>query len=513
MRAYRRVMFVVTVASLIAASAAAAEPEEKLESENAELKAELKVLRSQLGDANRRLDALESRLGVAPSTIRSEMAGEAGRGSPGAATEPGTAASSGSTGLAQLGQSGPALPVQSPPIMGAPASLAAPKPETWSPTQPLTLFSSPRAYMNISFDALIDSGWSTTPNVMSLQVGDHDPNQRGFSLPNEEIFLDGAVDPYFTGAANLVYKLDENNETAVELEEAYLTTSSLPWNLQVKVGQFFTEFGRLNQQHPHAWDFVDQPLVNNRMFGPDGLRNPGARVSWLLPTSFYSELLVTVMDPQGETAFSFLNTEEELFGRPPVERNVRNIGDLLYVPRYVASLDLTESQTIVAGVSAAFGPNSSGSTLRTEIYGGDLYWKWKPAWQSGGFPFVSWQTEAMGRRYEAGAATTGEAPDLVQLPGENLYDWGFYSQILYGFTPRWVAGIRGEWVSGDRGAFRPDENRSDRFRISPDLTFYPTEFSKIRLQYNFDHGQQVGTQSSVWLQTEFLLGSHAAHKF
>ena len=386
--------------------------------------------------------------------------------------------------------------------------------EPWSPTQPITLLSGARGYLNLSFDALMDFGWSTTPDVTAIERGDHDPLQRGFTLPNEEIFLDGAVDPYFKGVADIVFKLDQDNATEVELEEVYLTTSSLPWNLQAKAGQFFSEFGRINQQHPHAWDFVDQPLVIGRMFGPEGLRNPGARLSWLVPTPFYSELFLTAQNSHGDTAFSFRNTEDALFGRTPVDRPVRNPGDLLYVPRYVASYDLTDSQTIVAGVSGAFGPNASATDTRTQIYGADLYWKWKPPWQSGGFPFLSWQTEALGRRYEAGAGLL-ERPGMatVALPRETLFDWGVYSQLLYGFRPRWVAGLRGDWVSGDRGTFSPDENRADRFRISPDLTFYPTEFSKLRLQYNYDHGQLRGDDSSVWMQVEFLLGSHAAHKF
>jgi len=370
--------------------------------------------------------------------------------------------------------------------------------------------------MNISFDALMDFGWSTTSDVTAIERGDHDPLQRGFTLPNEEIFLDGAVDPYFKGVADLVFKLDQDNATNVELEEVYLTTTALPWNLQAKAGQFFSEFGRINQQHPHAWDFVDQPLVIGRMFGPEGLRNPGTRFSWLVPTPFYSELFLAAQNSQGDTAYSFRNTPDTLFGRTPVDRPVRNPGDLLYVPRYVSSFDLTDSQTVVAGVSGAFAPNASGTDTRTQIYGADLYWKWKPSWQSGGFPFVSWQTEALGRRYEAGAGTL-ERPGMptLLLPRETLFDWGVYSQVLYGFTQRWVAGLRGDWVSGDRGAFGPDENRADRFRISPNLTFYPTEFSKIRLQYNYDHGQTIpnGNDSSVWLQAEFLLGSHAAHKF
>ncbi len=407
----------------------------------------------------------------------------------------------------------PREPVQAatPPVVSAPE-----KPrEPWSPTQPITLLSGARGYMNISFDALIDAGTSTNPNVKSLEIGDHDPNQRGFTVPNEEIFLDGAVDPYFKGVADIVFKLDENNNTSTELEEVYGLTTSLPWNLQTKAGQYFSEFGRINQQHPHAWDFVDQPLVIGHMFGPEGLRNPGARLSWLLPTPFYSELYGSVQNSQGDTAFSFRNADNPPFGRPAIDRQVSGLGDMLYVPRYVASFDLTDAQTLVVGTSAALGPNASGTSTYTQIYGGDVYWKWKPAWQSGGFPFVSFQTEALGRRYEATAATIpGEdgAPPRF-LPAETLGDWGVYAQALYGFRPRWVAGLRTDWVSGDCGAAPATPACARRFRLSPDVTFYPSEFSKIRLQYNFDQAHASGDDSSVWLQFEFLLGAHTAHKF
>ena len=53
----------------------------------------------------------------------------------------------------------------------------------------------------------------------------------------------------------------------------------------------------------------------------------------------------------------------------------------------------------------------------------------------------------------------------------------------------------------------------ERWRIAPALTFFPTEFSKVRLQYNFDERRDAGTDHSIWLQFEFLLGAHAAHKF
>jgi YbdK family carboxylate-amine ligase len=68
--------------------------------------------------------------------------------------------------------------------------------------------------------------------------------------------------------------------------------------------------------------------------------------------------------------------------------------------------EMTDEQTLVAGASAAFGPNDTGANKRTEIYGVDLYWKWKPANAHAGFPFVSWQTEANYQRFQAAANLT-----------------------------------------------------------------------------------------------------------
>src|SRR5258708_4857190 len=124
----------------------------------------------------------------------------------------------------------------------APAAQAATPPSAaaWSPAQPLTIARAGSAYMNISFDALMDFGWSTDSDpAQFLQLGDHDPIKRGFSLRNAEIAVDGAVDPYFKGFGNIVLKLDKNNGTDIELEETYLLSTSLPAQLQVKAGQFF----------------------------------------------------------------------------------------------------------------------------------------------------------------------------------------------------------------------------------------------------------------------------------
>src|SRR6185295_2246877 len=353
---------------------------------------------------------------------------------------------------------------------------------------------------------------STEPDVGALQLGDHDPHVRGFSIPNAELALDGTVDSHFKGFSNIVYKLESNGETGVELEEAYFLTTSLRRNLQLKGGQFFAEFGRQNPQHPHAWAFADQPLVLNRMFGPEGLRSQGVRVSWLLPTSWYSEAMVGVFNSAGGTAFSFRSDESaEIHGGVPVAREVRGLGDFVIVPRAATSFDLTPTQTLLLGVSAAIGPNSSGLDASTQVYGADVYWKWKSLRAHQGFPFFSFQSEALIRRYGAAQRALSDDP-MVTLPAQTLRDRGAYAQVLWGIKPLLVAGLRGEFASGDAAIFDP-ALRDSRYRVSPNLTWYPSEFSKIRLQYNYDHRANIGVDHSLWMQVEFLLGAHAAHKF
>jgi type II secretory pathway pseudopilin PulG len=436
-----------------------------------------------------------------------------------------------------------------PPSTNAVSTASSDTRRAWSPADPIRIQSG-GSYLDLGLVSTFALGSSTADDIQGgTQLGGHDPNQRGFTMQGLELSLSGAVDPYFRGNANILFQVDADGESNVEVEEAWLETISLPANLQLRAGQVLTDFGRQNPTHPHSWAFVDTPLVLGRFFGADGLRNPGTRLSWLAPTPFYSELSFMVQNSHGETASSFRSAgdshaaDDELplaYRHPENDRGVSHIDDLLFTPRYAASFDITDTQVLLLGASAAFGPNASGGedagNTRTEIYGVDLTWKWRSAKQSGGFPFVSIQTEGLLRRYDAGAFdwnTATEEGDVVEdasgqpavLSGETLLDYGFYAQVLYGFRKGWVAGLRFDYVDSDAADYERagytyngetlgrDPQRAERWRLSPNLTWYPTEYSKIRLQYNYDDRQEEGVDHSVWLQFEFLLGAHAAHKF
>src|SRR6266576_6451656 len=79
---------------------------------------------------------------------------------------------------------------------------------TGSLTQPITIAGGGKNYMNISFDGMFALAGSTARDLSHIEVGDHDPQQRGFNARNIELAFDGAVDPYFEGFANIVFKLD-----------------------------------------------------------------------------------------------------------------------------------------------------------------------------------------------------------------------------------------------------------------------------------------------------------------
>lgn len=358
--------------------------------------------------------------------------------------------------------------------------------------------------VDLSLNGLVAAGTSTERDavIQELQQGGHDPKKRGFTVQNVELVASGAVDPYFSAQANLIFQIDEEGETVVELEEAFATTTSLPGGLRAKAGQFFTSFGRHNPQHPHEWDFVDVPVANARLLGPDGLRGPGAGISWLgidLPL----ELTASVQNANGETAVSFLGTDEE---EPPAgefaEREVRSLSDLVWTGRAAVSFDASDEVPLLFGTSYAYGPSGSSSGGSSRVFGADFTAKWRPLDAQAGFPFVSFRAEWLHRDYEF---------DDGDALGE-LSDGGWYAQTTWGFARNWTIGARYDVFDGDFGGETP--GLDDRTRWSAALTFHTSEFAKLRLQVNHDRADALDDDAlSVWLQLEFNLGRHGAHRF
>lgn len=295
----------------------------------------------------------------------------------------------------------------------------------------------------------------------------HDPARTGFTLQQIELVLQSVVDPYFRGDVILVFL-----EDGVELEEGYFTTLGLPRGLQVKGGKFLLPVGRQNQKHLEMWDFVDNTLVNKYLLGAEGLSELGLEVAYLFPTPFFLQLQGTFSNGDNGTSFGGTRTK-----------------DFLYQGRLSSSVDLGQDVTLLVGGSGAFGFNDEASGNDTRIFGGDILIKWKPkAYRS-----LTWQSEYLWRDKE--------------FAGGRQKDGGFYSYVDWQFAKRWHAGIRFDQMGLPEGVILKE------YRIAPAVTFNPTEFSRLRLQYEYDKVRTVDPVHAVFLQIQFNFGPHGAHPF
>jgi hypothetical protein len=323
------------------------------------------------------------------------------------------------------------------------------------------------------------------------QTGAHDPIENGFNLQQLELSFGAAVDPYLRFDGNLVFSL-----FGVELEEAYGTTLDLPFRLQARFGQMLTRFGRANATHPHAWDFVDQPFALGRVFGAEGGRGLGVELSYLTPLPWYMELVFSATRADGES------TARSFFGANDL--GVDGPGDLLYVGAVKQFFPFGSDWSLLFGLSGAFGPNSTGRDNRTEVYAADFYLKYRPlARDRAGW--IALQSEWFYRRR--------------QVPEDVLWDVTGYAQGVYRFLERWSAAVRYEFGSPARGGHSETvvdpldpEWVDSRTRISANVTHYPTEFSRFRLQGSRD----AGFETPVWAlfcAAELVIGAHGAHPF
>jgi len=185
-------------------------------------------------------------------------------------------------------------------------------------------------------------------------------------LHESEVGLQAIIDPYARADAFISF-----GETGVNVEEAYVTFTSLPAGLLLKVGKMRAEFGKVNTIHNHALSFIDRPLVtNNLVGGEDGIDDAGFSLSRFLPAPkdwFF----------QG-TAQVFRGDSDDLF-------QARRRQDLSVVGHLRAYRDLSESTNLDLGVSCARGHNNAGvgttfdpSRFLTNLYSVDATLRWKP---------------------------------------------------------------------------------------------------------------------------------------
>jgi len=289
-----------------------------------------------------------------------------------------------------------------------------------------------------------------------------------------EIAFRSVVDP-FARADVYVAIAHEDGAFEFELEEAFLTTLSLPFLLQLRVGKFRSTLGKINRIHPHALPFIDTPAVYANFFGEEGLNDQGASLSWLVPNpSFFQELIVEVTRGPGESeSFAF------------------NEGNkLLYTGHLKNFWDLSEDATLELGLSGIAGPNEDD---RTSWLGGvDVTYKWKPL-QFNTYRSLTLQAEAFVSRKE-----TDEAA---------ITAWGMYALLNYQLTRR--SFLVGRFDHADL----PDDASWNENAVSTTLGWYLTEFQKLELGLKTSWGPEMDQTYQALVRLVFVIGTHGAHEY
>ncbi|PHR57522.1 MAG: hypothetical protein COA44_05630 [Arcobacter sp.] len=341
--------------------------------------------------------------------------------------------------------------------------------------------------------------------------------QNGFNFNYAELVFSSNVDPFFSLDATFHF-----SEDSVEIEEAYFTTTALTDGVRIKGGKFLSDFGRLNQQHQHTWNFSDAPLIYAGFLGNDRLNEVGVQLQYTLPTDTY--LMVGVEALQGSNETSFGNQSVELNGQEVTGSSAPSM-----VVAYVKNSFDIGNTTVLPGASYVYGNSISsdehdGHALafsgHTGIYNLELTLKH----YFDSYSFLAWQSEWM-RREQDGAAYEVHL-GVTESEDQKIRQEGVYSQVVYGVDQNWRTGVRYDSIYKNDVAFVNDDG--DTFpstpysRYSVMAEYHFSEFSRLRLQYNLNKGLYSGdahdgfTQEDVHellLSFNFAIGAHNAHDF
>jgi hypothetical protein len=292
--------------------------------------------------------------------------------------------------------------------------------------------------------------------------GEAGPGKRGFSLGESELTLAATVDPLF--AAQATFALTPENEVSVE--EAFATFAA-PYGITPKFGRFFSGIGYLNEQHAHAWDFVDAPLAYQAFLGGKYVQD-GVQAKWVAPIEQFIELGA---EAGGSEGF------------PGAARNKNGVSSgALYAH---AGGDIGESHSWRAGLSWLRTRNDELEGRRdTGI--ADFVWKWAPN----------------GNSRETNLKVQGE-----YFRTRELTQSGWYLQGVYQFMPQWRAGVRYDRL--DPGAADPFNPR----KATAMVDWSPSEFSRVRMQVARSETVADVVDRQFFIQYILSLGAHGAHRY
>ncbi|MFQ5641327.1 MAG: hypothetical protein ACE5IR_25390 [bacterium] len=326
-------------------------------------------------------------------------------------------------------------------------------------------------------------------NASSMEALDRNID---LGLEEGEFSFQAAVDPYAKADFFITFvkeegaalnpgggEADEEGEEGglnPEIEEAFITILNLPFSTQLKAGKFRSKFGKINETHPHAYNFIGVPQVYANFFGAEGIGDEGASISWLLPNgAFFQELTVQVTAGPGENA-SFTRAENNR---------------LLYLAHLKNFFDLSDNTSLELGFSGLTGPNNAEGD-HTNMFAADLTLKWKHLQRN---------------NYKSFEFTNEFLLSNRNSDGEDVTSIGLYSHVRYQIAKRWFIGALFDYSE------YPEFSQFNHKAVSGILQFFTTEFQKFEMQYKYNSPNFLDNFSEFKVRAVFVIGAHGAHQY
>jgi hypothetical protein len=340
----------------------------------------------------------------------------------------------------------------------------------------------------------------TKKNADSLGV-----NQVDFEFHELELNFVGYLNPYMR--ADAFIGIHGTDDVEVHVEEASITIlRGLPWRLQFKTGKYLLDFGRINQQHPHQWPWIEWPREHRSMLGPEGLWPVGAQLS--------------TMQPIGETAVTlsvnafmsnYFGVGHEHGAGDEHEHGTAGDDDappdIMWSSRLSLFRSLTYDWQLDLGFSGLAGRYDPTHNLDVEMAAVD----WKLRWRPDSYKSVTWIVETL--YSDRDVLHEHEAPDTTveqhELETARVNARGLFSALETQFRRVWIAGA---YVDYSQSARVQD---AEAHGYGGWVGYLPAEeTARFTLVYRHESGDLYPIDNNeLVFQIVWALGPHQPHGF
>jgi len=342
------------------------------------------------------------------------------------------------------------------------------------------------------------TGFAMSPN--------HHGYSRSFSLAESELGLSANIDPQFRGVATISLA----PEGSSSVENAFVQTTAMGNGLNLKMGRFFSALGYLNEQHAHAWDFVDQPLVY-RTFWDNQLGDDGLQLKWLAPTDTFVELGAELGRGRG-----YPGTDRQDNNGAGAETLFAHMGDDIGISSsWRAGVSLHQTKRINAISTIAAVNNSFSGDSRTA--GLDFVWKYAP---NGNTTVNNFKLQGEYFQRSENGLLTYDTTGANITDSYSVTQSGWYLQGVYQFRPHWRSGLRYDQLNSGNAEVGAANvaNVTGNYAYTPArytlmVDYSPSEFARLRLQLAQDNSRKGLSDNQLFVQYVMSLGAHGAHQF